>query len=78
MKNTCETCSAFNALIPHDPCKPKEPVMGECRASSPKVLATYNTPQGASWQAGWPPVQSNQWCREYRAKMGLVPTEVTV
>ncbi len=76
---TCETCNAFQTQAQKDPAKPNDAIAGECRAESPKILATYNTPQGTSWTAGWPPTMSGSWCRAYQAKFSVArPTALLV
>lgn len=73
MKTTCENCQAFKSSgQPVDAKAPTGAMYGECRKKSPVVLATYNTPTGGTWQAGWPPTNSAEWCLEFRARLASV------
>lgn len=72
----CETCMAFKSLnLKMDPAKPESPMYGECRARTPVILATFHTPHGCTWQSGWPPTNSGEWCMQYQARIRLEDTK---
>lgn len=64
----CADCDAFKPTQAPDK---NGMVIGECRARPPKIIIKFKTQDGSSWQAGWPPTKSSDWCREFSLKVGL-------